>query len=364
MMCPKEKTENKRKGGKNVYGMEPAELKSLFVSWGKPAYRGDQVFRWLYQKKAASFEEMTDIPGELAGKLNETLGIQSLVCLKKLRSGDGARKFLFGLEDGRRIETVFIPEAGRRTVCVSTQVGCKIGCPFCVSGSGGFIRQLTTHEIVTQVLEAARLTGEEISNIVFMGIGEPLDNTVHVLRAVRILNHPLGMKIGARRITISTCGLIPGIETLRDFDLQVKLSVSLHAVKNDLRDRLVPVNRTYPLEKLMAALEDYDRTKGRLVTLEYALISGINDSDADASRLAGLAGKIKAKVNLIPCNPGMGDAFRAPSGNRTYSFKRILEDRKITVTRRNTKGRDILAACGQLVFDREPEAAESNGKEK
>ncbi|MCJ7682342.1 MAG: 23S rRNA (adenine(2503)-C(2))-methyltransferase RlmN [Candidatus Aminicenantes bacterium] len=356
--------ENKRKGEKNVYGLEPAELKALFAAWGKPSYRGDQVFRWLYQKKAESFEEMTDIPGELAEKLDATLRIQSLECLKKLRSGDGARKFLFGLEDGRSIETVFIPEAGRRTVCVSTQVGCKIGCPFCVSGSGGFIRQLTTHEIVTQVLEATRLTGEEISNIVFMGIGEPLDNTANVLRAIRILNHPLGLKIGARRITISTCGLIPGIETLRDLALQVKLSVSLHASKNEQRDRLVPVNRTYPLEKLMAALEDYVRTKGRLVTLEYALISGVNDSDADAVRLAALAGKIKAKVNLIPCNPGMGDAFCSPSGNRTYTFKRILEDRKITVTRRNTKGRDILAACGQLAFDRKLEGAESNEKTK
>lgn len=349
---------------KNIYGLEPAEIKSLFVSWGKPAYRGDQVFRWLYQKKVRSFEEMTDIPKELAELLKNTLGFQPPVCLRSEKSGDGAQKFLFGLEDGRRIETVFIPDAGRRTVCVSTQVGCKIGCPFCVSGSGGFVRQLAVHEIVTQVLEAGRLKGEDISNVVFMGIGEPLDNTAHVLRAVRILNHPLGLKIGARRITISTCGLIPGIEKLRDFDLQVELSVSLHATRNDLRDRLVPVNRTYPLEKLFAALEDYVRIKGRIVTLEYALIGGVNDSDADAVRLAGLAGKIKAKVNLIPCNPGMGDAYPSASGNRTYRFQKILEERRITVTRRNTKGRDILAACGQLAYDREMEDVRPAEKEK
>jgi 23S rRNA (adenine2503-C2)-methyltransferase len=336
----------------DIRNLSLEELKEAFNEWGEPEYRAIQIFKWLYQKNVQDFSRMTDFPKELIAGLEKRFALGPLPCLKTLTAKDGTKKFLWQLADGHSIETVLIPEKSRKTLCLSTQVGCKFGCPFCVSGSKGFIRQLRAAEIVGQILEAQRLSGVKITNVVMMGIGEPLDNYENLVRAIRIINRPEGLHIGSRKITVSTCGLVPGIMRLKQLGLQIELSVSLQAATDDLRNRLVPVNRKYNLEELFTACREYFEATDRVITFEYTLIEGLNDSDSDARRLGNIARKLKAKVNLIPCNPNMSPRYRGSTERRVKDFQRIVRSRGARVTTRRTRGSKIQAACGQLAFDR------------
>jgi 23S rRNA (adenine2503-C2)-methyltransferase len=325
-----------------------AELKAELENWGQPAYRARQVFEWVYRKGAESFGAMTDLPKGLRERLAEAHDLRPLEPAGAERSEDGTEKYLFRLEDGRHIESVLIPSGSRRTLCLSTQVGCRFACAFCASGAGGFERNLLTSEILGQVLFLRDRLDVRLTNFVFMGMGEPLDNTDHVVRAVLIMNSPEGMGIAARRLTISTVGIIPGIEKLETLGLQLNLSLSLHATTEELRSRLLPVNRKYPLKQVIKAGARYARVTGRMITIEYALISGVNDSEADARRLASIAKTLRAKVNLIPYSPGCGEGFETSPAPKRAAFLQILEGSGIAATLRHSKGADIRAACGQL----------------
>ena len=324
------------------------ELKTSLQDLGEPGFRAGQVFAWLHRKGETDFHLFSDIPKSLQQMLAERFTAVRLELEERLVSRDGTEKFLFKLSDGRFVESVHIPSARRGTVCVSTQVGCKFGCAFCASGFGGFVRNLAASEIVSQVLFLRHDLCLHVSHVVFMGMGEPLDNYDQVSRAIRILNAAQGAAIAARRMTVSTCGLIPGIERLKSLGLQVELSVSLHAAEDGLRSRLLPINRTYPLSKLIPALKDFSRATGRKVTLEYALMAGVNDSLQDADNLARLAREVKAKVNLIPFSETATPGFAASGPDRAEAFRLRLEQKSIPVTLRRSKGGDIRAACGQL----------------
>ena len=315
---------------------------------GEPAHRARQIFLWLNRRNAGSFSVMTDLPKGLIAKLRRKFIIGTLECAERLISKDGTEKFLWRLEDGEHVETVFIKEKRRRTLCLSTQVGCRFKCPFCASGMKGFIRDLRVSEIVNQLLLVQKLCACRMTNIVFMGMGEPLDNYDNLEKAIRVINHPDGPGIGARKITVSTCGIVPGILKLKKIGLQVGLSVSLHAVNDRVRDGLVPVNRRYPLKKLISACKEYYGETGRVVTLEYTLIKGRNDSPADAEKLAGIAKRLKAKVNLIEYSPVPGQKRLMPGIKRLALFKESLRLKGVTVTVRKSRGGDILGACGQL----------------
>jgi 23S rRNA (adenine2503-C2)-methyltransferase len=324
------------------------ELKAVLRDMGEPAYRAGQVACWLYKKDASGFEEMTDLGRTLRQKLAGRFALSWPELAQRLRSRDGAEKFLLRLGDGRFIETVLICGPGRVTVCLSTQVGCRFACPFCASGSSGFSRNLAAAEIVNQLLFVRRTLGRPVSHAVFMGMGEPLDNFESVSRAIGLLNAPQGVGLAARRITVSTCGLVPGIAKLMKLGLQVELSVSLHAASDDLRNRLVPVNKKYPLPKLIPALREFSRETGRQVTFEYALVGGVNDSLEEADRLAELARRAGAKVNLIPLSPTGRPGFEPTARPTAAAFLRRLEERRVRATLRRSKGQDIQAACGQL----------------
>jgi len=333
---------------KNIRDLSLEELEKELVRMGEPPHRGRQIFTWLYSKNARGFSGMTDLPKGLAARLDERFTAGALSLVKRLRANDGTEKSLYELPDGGRIESVLIRSGRRATVCVSTQVGCRFACPFCASGMKGFTRNLTAGEIIEQVLLAGDAAGSRVNNVVFMGMGEPLDNYDNLERAIRTINDARGVNIGARKITVSTCGIVPGILRLKDLGLQVELSVSLHAADNALRNELVPVNRKYPLEDLVEALEQYRQATGRVVTLEYTLMKDKNDSLKDADKLAKIAKSLKAKVNLIPCNELAELAFGRTGKKRTGLFRGRLLSKGVTATVRITKGRDIQAACGQL----------------
>jgi len=337
---------------KDICNLSFEEMKEVFCKLGEPPYRARQIFRWLYNKSLTDFKGMTDFSRNLTSKLEKMYFIGSLECQMKEKATDGTSKFLWGLKDGHSIETVLIRQGYRRTLCLSTQVGCKFGCPFCVSGSKGFVRNLTLSEILGQASGAVEADNEAVTNIVFMGIGEPLDNFDRVAEAVKIFNHPDGFRIGARKITLSTCGLVPGILKLSRMGIQIELSVSLHATTDALRNHLVPVNRKFPLEVLFAACEKYTRQTGRRVTLEYAVMEGVNDSTGDALRLAGMAARLNAKVNLISCNANHSPDFRGTAQEGLRRFQKSVMTGGVEVTVRRKKGEGIMAACGQLVFDR------------
>ena len=324
------------------------ELKAVLKEMGEPDFRVGQVLSWLFQKDASGFEEMTDLGRTLRDKLAVRFSVSWPELAQHLRSRDGAEKFLLRLADGRFIETVLIPGPDRATVCLSTQVGCRFGCPFCASGRPGFVRDLSAAEVVNQVLFVRRGSGRPVTHVVFMGMGEPLDNFDNVGRAIRLLNDRRGVGLAARRITVSTCGVLPGLEKLRALGLQVELSVSLHAASDELRNRLVPLNRKYPLTKLIPALQDYNRATGRQVTFEYALMKGVNDSPQEAGRLATLARRARAKVNLIPLSPTSGSGYEPTPRPAAVAFLRRLEERGVRATLRRSKGGEIQAACGQL----------------
>ena len=328
------------------------QLKELLVSWGEPSYRADQLWGWMYRSLAADFEEMTNLPKGVRARLAEETLLQGLRPVAERVSADGlTRKVLFALRDGQTIESVLMLYERRRTVCISTQVGCPIGCPFCATGQSGFVRNLTPGEIVEQVLffaRSLRAEGEKLTNVVLMGMGEPLLNYEAAWQAIETLNHHRGFNLGARRITISTVGIVPGIERLARERLQVNLAISLHAPTDRLRNKLVPVNRRYGLARLLAACRYYVAQTGRRISFEYALMDGVNDSRRQAQRLAGLLKGLLCHVNLIPLNPIAEAPYRPSPRERVMAFQAELIRLGIPTTVRLRRGLDIEAGCGQL----------------
>ncbi|MDY6825011.1 MAG: 23S rRNA (adenine(2503)-C(2))-methyltransferase RlmN [Thermodesulfobacteriota bacterium] len=322
------------------------------------AYRADQVYKWIYLHQAGGFDDMTNISKPVRALLADNFAIDRLLIEKKEHGADGTCKYLFRLADNRLIESVYIPEEGHATLCVSTQVGCAQGCAFCRTSEMGFIRNLTPAEIIAQIRDIRHDTKSaphRLSNIVFMGMGEPLANYDNMLAAIdTITDGDCGLQFSTRRVTLSTAGLVPRIKTL-GHETTVNLAVSLNATDNQTRDRLMPINKTYPIEALLAACRQYPLSHRRKITFEYILIRGVNDTPNDAERLAGLLAPIKAKINLIPFNEHPESPFRRPDNAAVEQFKQILHDRNYTVITRLSKGGDISAACGQLAVPAEGE---------
>lgn len=324
------------------------ELEKAMPDIGQKPYRAKQIFFWIYQKHLCRFQEMKNLPKALIGRLNQRYYIGGLRLDEHLKSSDGTEKFLYKLGDGNFIEAVLICSGNRKTLCLSTQVGCKFGCLFCASGRIGFVRDLIPSEIINQALVIQQNFKHKITNYVLMGMGEPLDNYENTLKAVQIMNEPGGLKIGARRITISTCGVIPGIDRLKDSGVAVNLSISLHATDNKLRDELVPINRRYPLEELLKVCKKYVAETGRKITLEYILIKDKNHSLRDAARLAEIAKDLRAKVNLIRCSSIPLLSYRPPGEKQIKIFIERMTENGVIPTLRKSKGSDIQAGCGQL----------------
>lgn len=322
-----------------------------------PSYRADQILKWIYVRQADGFEQMTDLSKSLRAMLAEHFVFGRLDIDRTLTSGDGTRKFLFRLHDGQVVESVLIPERNHFTLCVSSQVGCAQGCGFCLTGRGGLVRNLTFSEIVGQVWEVRRQMTDpaRLTNLVFMGMGEPLANYGQLLPALQIVtSSDWGMKFASRRVTVSTAGLVPRIFDLGR-DTRVNLAVSLNEVEDEARSRLMPINRTYPIAPLLDACRNYPLPKGRKITFEYILFKGVNDSLQHARKLSGLLGPLKAKINLIPFNPFPESPFKRPEERRIQAFQSFLIGKHFTSVVRYSKGLDIMAACGQLRADRRPE---------
>jgi 23S rRNA (adenine2503-C2)-methyltransferase len=334
---------------RSLPGLFPEELEQLVGSFGQPAYRGRQIFHWIHRRGVLDPSRMTDLPLELRAQLPAS-GSQEV---RRLRSIDGlTSKLLLRLRDGQDIEAVEMKtapdgEGGRKTICVSTQAGCAMGCVFCVTGQFGFARNLDAGEVVEQVLRFSS-AAEPVTNVVFMGMGEPLANYDETLRAVRLLIHPLGLHLGARRITLSTSGLVPQMRRLAEERLQIGLAISLHAPDDELRSRLMPVNRRWPIAEVLAAADFYVERTGRRVSYEYTLMAGVNDADEQATALARLLRARLCHVNLIPLNPTEDSRLHASSAERALAFEARLRQAGIAATIRVNRGRDILAACGQL----------------
>ena len=328
------------------------QLQNLVLSLGEPAYRADQLYRWLYEELATRFEDMHNLPLPMRQRLEQTASLRGLIPLEEKRSSSGlTRKFLFSLPDGETIESVLMLYDKRRTVCLSTQVGCPVGCPFCATGQSGFVRDLTPGEIVEQVLHLAGQLKEgqqRISNVVFMGMGEPFLNYDATLQAVRTLTDSRGYNLGARRITISTVGIVPGIERLAGEGLQVGLAISLHAPNDDLRQSLVSIARRYPLSDVLDACRSYVEHTGRRVTFEYPLVHDLNDSLKLARQLAHLLAGLLCHVNLIPLNPTADSGWQPSPPDRVRAFHGELQRLAINSTIRLRRGIDIEAGCGQL----------------
>jgi len=332
----------------NLYGMGLAELTAFVQELGEPAYRARQLMEWLYRHGVADIEAMTNLPKALRQALAERAYVGAVTVAHVQVSRDGTRKYLMRLPDGDAVEAVLIPEGPRRTACLSSQIGCGIGCRFCATALMGLVRNLAPGEIVGQLAAIQQESGQRVTNVVMMGMGEPLANYANVMRALRLLNDPLGFAIGARRLTISTVGIVPRIRDLAREDLQVGLAVSLHAADNETRDRLVPINRRYPIEELLAACREYAERTHRRVTFEYVLLKGVNDGSGDARRLAGLLKGLLCHVNLIPFNPVPETGFERPEPAAVKRFLEELRSRGIPATVRRSRGSDIDAACGQL----------------
>jgi len=334
----------------DIKNLSKDELEKALAKIGEEPYRAAQIFRWLYKAGVKSFDEMTDIGKELREKLKSKFRLTKLILLDSKHSlVDGTTKYLFKLEDSNTIESVFLPEDKRVTLCLSSQVGCKFGCAFCASAPFGFVRNLKASEILDEALFIKDQNPSSVTtNIVFMGIGEPLDNYDNVMKAIRVLNDEDAFKIGARKITISTCGIIPGIERLSDEKLQVELSVSLHSADDDARSKLVPVNKRYRLKDMIAACKNYVKKTKRIITFEYVLIKDVNVSDKDAADLARLLKGMTCKVNTISYNQIRAKGYEAPSNEDVKIFINVLKKRGINVMRRKSKGEDIDAGCGQL----------------
>jgi 23S rRNA (adenine2503-C2)-methyltransferase len=340
----------------SIYGTTLSGLQECMGEWGQPNYRAAQVLEWVYKKRAESFAQMSSLPAALRGALEERFEFATLEPVRVLGSEDTTRKYLFRLGDGALIETVLIPASpalygeasDRRTLCVSTQVGCAYGCKFCASGLDGWSRNLGPGEIVGQIVRVEKLSGERVSNLVFMGMGEPLANFKNLQPALEILNAPWGVEIGARRITISTSGLAPQIRQLAELPMQVRLAVSLHGATDGVREQIMPVNKKYPLSQLLEACEYFAQRRKQRITFEYILIRGVNDRPDDAVALAEVTRRVGAKVNCIPYNTVEGLEWERPEEAQQELFMSVLKRAGVAATLRREKGHDIAAACGQL----------------
>lgn len=324
------------------------QLTELMEQMGQPAFRAKQIFRWIHEKQVTDFSQMTDQPKSLLEQLSQRFELVQLVVARRQQSKDGTIKFLFQLPDGNCIETVLMRYNYGNTVCVSTQVGCRMGCRFCASTQAGLVRSLTAGEIAAEVYAAGKDIGERISHIVLMGIGEPLDNFDNVMDFLSIISSPLGLNIGMRNISLSTCGLVPMIDKLAERKLQLTLSISLHAPNNAMRSQMMPVNNAYPVEQLVAACRRYQQHTGRRISFEYSMVKGVNDSAATAKELAQLIKGMGAHVNLIPINPVDGSPYSATDAANVKRFQQQLEQLGVNATIRRRLGSDISAACGQL----------------
>jgi 23S rRNA (adenine2503-C2)-methyltransferase len=329
------------------------ELETAMAAAGLERYRARQVFQWVYRRGVTDFAVMTDLPAAQRAALADRFRVSTPTIVRRDASEDGTEKFLLALQDGRHIESVFIPRTPHNTFCVSTQVGCAMGCAFCLTATMGLVRNLTPGEIVGQVrvLAAALDLRDARFNIVFMGMGEPLHNYDATMAAVRILADDHGFAVHPRRITVSTVGLVPAIERLAGEDVMPHLAVSLHAPTDEQRAALVPVNRKYPIADIIEACRRFPPARRGRITFEYVLLANVNDSPADARRLAALLKGLHVKVNLIPLNPAAGIPFERPSDERIDAFGRALAERGVTVMVRKSRGRDIRAACGQLAVE-------------
>ena len=334
----------------NIKNLSLAELESFVVSLGEKPFRGKQLARWMYGKGARGFAEMTNLAKAFRQKMEEKAWISHLAPEEVQTSKDGTRKLRFRLRDGHRVESVLIPERDHETLCISTQVGCALGCKFCLTGKKGLIRNLDPSEIIDQVLAARTILAEEkkLTNLVLMGMGEPLENFGPVVQALEIIRAEDGLGLSHRRVTVSTAGIIPRIEELFSRHHFVMLAISLNASTDEGRSHLMPINRKYPLKDLLALCRRLPLDRREKITFEYVLIKGVNDTEEDAHRVAELLQGIRAKVNLIPFNPHPQSSFHPPDGESILKFREVLMARHFTALIRQSKGADILAACGQL----------------
>ena len=342
----------------DLSALDRDEIEAAVASLGIPRFHGRQIFHWIHGRGVTNFEEMTDLPRELRQRLPSSFSISTPALESRQTSADGTTKFLLRLGDGRHIEAVYIPDTPAQTFCISTQVGCAMQCAFCLTGRMGLTRHLTAGEIAGQVRVLAHATGlaGQPFNIVLMGMGEPLHNYDATMKALRMLADERGLAVHPRRVTLSTVGVLPGLERLASEPLMPNLAISLHGTTEAQRDALVPINRKYSLEQLMDACRRFPlRRRGR-ITFEYVLLAGVNDTLEDARRLVKLLGGMKAKVNLLPLNEAAGIPFKRPSDDRVNAFARTLADRGVLVSVRKSRGRDIRAACGQLIVESERQA--------
>ncbi|MDR9795430.1 23S rRNA (adenine(2503)-C(2))-methyltransferase RlmN [Aeribacillus pallidus] len=335
----------------SIYSLKYTDLKEWLEQQGEKGFRAAQIFDWLYKKRAASFDEMTNLPKSLKEALAEHFDLTTLKTIVKQTSKDGTMKFLFELHDGYSIETVLMRHNYGNSVCVTTQVGCRIGCTFCASTLGGLKRNLSAGEIVAQVIKVQQILdeiGERVSHVVIMGIGEPFDNYEEMMSFLKIINDEKGLNIGARHITVSTSGIIPKIYQFADENLQINLAISLHAPNTELRTKLMPINKAFKLPDLMKAVKYYIDKTGRRISFEYGLFGGVNDQVEHALELAELIKDLKCHVNLIPVNYVPERNYVRTSKNQIFRFERTLKEQGINVTIRREHGHDIDAACGQL----------------
>jgi len=347
----------------SILSITPEELSALITEIGEKSYRTKQVFEWIYRKRVESFEAMTNLSKPLQAALAERFALRTMTLARVEGSEDTTRKYLFKLNDGRFVETVLIPaspalygeKSDRRTLCVSSQVGCAYDCKFCASGLAGFTRNLTAGEIVEQIIQVEKHAAARVDNLVFMGMGEPLANLTNLLRAIEVLNADWGVGIGARHMTVSTSGLAPQIKKLADFPLQIRLAISLHGASDEVREKIMPVNKKYPLAELFDSLRYWRDNKKQRLTFEFILIEGINDAPAQARMLAQHAREMDAKVNLIPYNTVEGLPWSRPKEHVMERFRDIVQEHGGFVTLRREKGHDIAAACGQLRLKQETE---------
>lgn len=334
---------------KDIKSFALDELKEEIRALGEKEFRAAQLYEWMHQKLAVSYEEMTNLPKAFRERLRQEYSYASLHMVREqISKQDGTRKYLFQLADGNLIETVLMKYHHGNSVCISSQVGCRMGCRFCASTLDGLERSLTASEMLEQIYEVTRHIGERISNVVVMGMGEPLDNYDNLLKFLRMISDENGLNISQRNLTVSTCGLVPGMRRLADEKLQITLALSLHAITDEKRREIMPVANSYSIAELMDACDYYFEQTGRRITFEYSLIGGINDSEEEADALVGLAAPLHAHVNLIPINPVKERKYRSSGRASVENFKNRLEKRKINVTVRREMGRDIDGACGQL----------------
>ena len=345
--------------GVSSYTLE--KLTGFVTGLGQPAFRAKQLFSWLHEKRVQEFSAMTNLPKSFLQQMEQQCTIETLRPLRKQCAKDGTVKYLFGLADGNSIETVLMRYSYGNSVCVSTQVGCRMGCRFCASTQGGRVRNLTAGEIANEIYAVMADTGERVSHIVLMGIGEPLDNFDNVMDFLSIISCPQGVNIGMRNISLSTCGLVPMMEKLAQKKLGLTLSVSLHAPTNEMRSSMMPVNDAYPLEKLIPACRAYQRATGRRISFEYSIARGVNDSEQTARKLAKLIEGMGAHVNLIPINPVDGSPYSAADAANVRRFQNTLLSLGVNATVRRRLGTEISAACGQLRREANKEGAPANG---